>query len=152
MRSVLRRSARTRKPRTPRAPFLLVAARRFFVVGALVAIELPLRLESESNKREHWSTKARRTKRARGLVATYLRPKLNSWKGAPLLVEVTRLAPSRLDGHDNLAASCKACVDGIADALGLASDDDPRIGWAHRQETAGVRTYGVRIVVREVCP
>lgn len=50
-----------------------------------------------------------------------------------LVVHVIRIAPRLLDQHDNLAASAKALIDGIADGLGI-NDRDPRVEWVVSQE------------------
>lgn len=66
----------------------------------------------------------------------------------PALVTITRVAPSSgLDPHDGLPASLKSVVDGIADALGLKSDRDPRVEWQLRQRRGLSRQYGVEIVI-----
>jgi hypothetical protein len=50
----------------------------------------------------------------------------------PLVVTLTRVAPSNgLDG-DNLQGSLKACRDGVADWLGV-DDRDPRVTWLYEQ-------------------
>ncbi len=63
-----------------------------------------------------------------------------------LVVTLTRVAPRVLD-DDNLRTSLKSPRDGVADALGLKSDRDPRIQWLYRESRAGVREYAVVIVV-----
>ena len=50
-----------------------------------------------------------------------------------LVCHVVRVAPRLLDQHDNLAASAKAVIDGIADGLGI-NDRDPRVEWVVSQE------------------
>lgn len=65
----------------------------------------------------------------------------------PAYVTVTRLAPSNgLDPHDGLGAALKGCIDGVADALGLKNDRDPRVKWKLMQERS--KTYGVRVEIR----
>ncbi len=48
-------------------------------------------------------------------------------------ITVTRIAPRKLDEHDNLRTALKSVVDGITEGLGFARDDDPRIVWEYRQ-------------------
>ena len=130
----------------------------------LVDVVLPVKTIPGDNAREHWRTKARRVKHQRGLAGIVLRGALmgildRRGVGA-VLVLLTRLAPSKgLDAHDGLPGSQKAIVDGIADAMGLASDSDPRVMWTYAQEDSRkvpkdsalraslVRGYGVRIQV-----
>lgn len=66
---------------------------------------------------------------------------------AGAIITLTRLAPRELDGHDNLRTALKPTVDGIADALGLKSDRDPRVEWLYAQ--AKSKSYGVAIDYRE---
>jgi hypothetical protein len=112
-----------------------------------------LRLVSSTNAREHWAVKAKRVKHQRGTVALLLRSKALV-TGAALdsfhhVVCVVRIAPRPLDGHDNLRESAKACVDGIADWLGV-KDNDPRVSWEYGQERGKVREYAVRVEILAV--
>lgn len=62
----------------------------------------------------------------------------------PVVVTVRRLAPSQgLDPHDGLGAAMKGVIDGVADALGLKSDRDPRVTWRLDQERGARGYYGV---------
>ena len=64
----------------------------------------------------------------------------------PLVVRVTRVAPSEgLDPHDGLGAALKGCIDGIADALGLKNDRDPRVTFLTDQCRGPKGYYGVEI-------
>ncbi len=103
---------------------------------------IPLRTRSASNLREHWGSRARRTKRersaARLICAAAPRP--------PCIVTLTRLAPRRLD-DDNLASALKGVRDGIADALRV-DDGDPRVVWRYAQRRGGY-AVDVEIASRE---
>lgn len=102
-------------------------------------IELPLRIESVANKREHWSKRAARTKLHRfAAVAVPAHP-------LPCVVTLTRIAPRELDG-DNLQSGFKALRDGIADRLGV-KDNDPRIEWRYRQARGRAKEYAARVEV-----
>lgn len=102
-------------------------------------IELPLRIESTPNRREHWSVKARRTKLERmAMIAVPAHP-------LPCAVTITRIAPRTLDS-DNLAAGCKGVRDGIADRLGV-KDNDPRVTWHYKQARGRAKEYAVRIEI-----
>lgn len=90
-------------------------------------IELPISTVSESNRRDHWATKARRVKAHRN-AAWALCPAYP----LPCIVTLTRVAPRSLDAHDNLRSALKFAVDGIADRLGI-KDNDPRVEWRYAQ-------------------
>lgn len=102
-----------------------------------ITIELPLRIESVANRREHWAARARRTKQHR-IAALAVRP-----HPLPRVVTITRIAPRRLD-DDNLVGGAKALRDGIADRLGV-DDADPRVMWRYAQERGRRKEYAVRI-------
>lgn len=91
----------------------------------------------------------------RGRVATIARGKMRDLRlavGVDVTVIVTRLAPSvGLDAHDNLRTACKPAVDGLADALGVTDDRDPRVAWRYDQRRA---PWGVEVTIapRETCP
>lgn len=90
---------------------------------------LPFHLVPSANAREHWSITARRTREQRGVT----RMRLGMIPGRlPCVVTLTRIGPKALDG-DNLRNACKAVRDGVADALGVKSDADPRITWQYAQ-------------------
>lgn len=102
-------------------------------------IELPLRIESCANKREHWATRARRTKAHRlAALAVPIHP-------LPCIVTLTRVAPRKLD-DDNLASGFKALRDGIADRFGV-DDGDPRIRFKYDQVRGKAKEYAARVHV-----
>lgn len=101
--------------------------------------ELPLRIESVANKREHWSARARRTKMHR-LAALAVPP-----HPLPCVVTLIRVAPRALD-TDNLASGFKALRDGIADRLGVA-DNDPRVTWRYEQTRGKSKEYAARVSI-----
>lgn len=103
-------------------------------------IKLPLRLESEPNKRGHWSGKARRTKALRAAMIA-----LPANLPIPCVVTITRIAPRSLD-DDNMVGAGKGLRDGIADRLGI-DDRDPRVRWVYSQERGRPKEYAVRIQV-----
>jgi hypothetical protein len=116
----------------------------------MIRVEYPTRLVSVLNAREHWSVRAKRTKRERTSAMLMLQ---SAWKfqrpAFPLVVTVTRIAPRSLDSHDNLGASCKATIDSVAEWLGIP-DNDPRVEFKTAQECGKPRFYGVRIEVAHV--
>lgn len=100
-------------------------------------IELPLRIESCANKREHWATRSRRTKQHRlAALAVPAHP-------LPCVVTMVRVAPRALD-DDNLASGFKALRDGIADRLGV-DDRDPRVTWRYEQTRGKAKEYAARV-------
>jgi hypothetical protein len=112
-----------------------------------MTVTLPIRLLSEANVRQHWAEKARRARAQRLATWGAVRaagPGRLRW---PLDVTITRVAPRALD-DDNLRGACKAVRDGIADALGLPSDRDPRVTWLYAQEkSTRPGEYAVRITI-----
>lgn len=119
-----------------------------------VEIEIPVRLVSLLNSREHHMARARRAKQQRSLarlqtIARLCRSPL--WarvaNGCGIVVTITRIGPRELD-DDNLAGSAKHVRDGIADALGI-DDGDKRIVWRYRQaKFAGAARGGYSCAVR----
>lgn len=113
-----------------------------------------LKLPSTANLRTHWAPKAKRAKSqrqmARASVPVSLRNCLDASlypaKESALVVLVVRCAPRTLDRHDNLRSSAKPVIDGVADALGLRDDSDPRVAFVVAQEKgpAAVRFVVVR--------
>lgn len=106
-----------------------------------MTVELPLRIESVANKREHWATKARRTKQHR-MAAMLACPTPHP---LPCVVTLTRVAPRALD-TDNLQSGFKALRDGIADRLGV-KDNDPRVEWRYAQVRGKAKEYAARVAI-----
>lgn len=95
-------------------------------------LELPFVTGSRANdhRSNHWGARARTsaahrmgTQLALGKLRTHLRRQLDP---GGLVVRVVRVAPRRLDSHDNVGMALKAVSDGIADALGV-NDRDHRL-------------------------
>lgn len=106
---------------------------------ARVSLLLPLRIESVANRREHWASRAKRTKAHRA-AALAVQP-----IPLPCVVTMTRIAPRQLD-DDNLRSGFKALRDGIADRLGVP-DNDPRIEWRYGQERGEPKQYAARVTL-----
>lgn len=126
-------------------------------MSVTLCIHLPLKLVNGSNAREaHWGARKRRA--ADHIAAVRMRLAVEPcWPlRLPVQVTVIRIAPSKgLDPHDGLPTSAKHVVDGVALALGLESDRDPRVTWKYEQRRpcpgdAVVKGYGVVVEVREV--
>jgi hypothetical protein len=70
-------------------------------------------------------------------------------RGHGLLVTLTRFSPSNGLDTDNLAASLKHTRDGVAMALGVPNDNDPRFRWHYEQSRSG---YGIHQVGISLIP
>lgn len=125
---------------------------RVGVVPAL-GVFVPLRTISASNAREHWYVRAKRVKRERTAIAWSMREA--SAVGVPTIlaaepvIRLTRVTGPRgrmLDSHDNLRAALKACVDGVADWLGI-NDNDPRVSWYYAQRKGVAWAVEVEVFV-----
>lgn len=95
---------------------------------------LGLRTLSEQNEREHWRTRAKRVKHQKNTVALVLRGSVAHlmMAVAPLVVTMTRVAPSTGLDSDNMVSSQKHVRDAIAKVLGV-DDKDPRVEWVVKQ-------------------
>ena len=111
---------------------------------------IPIRTVSESNQREHWAQRAKRTKRQRQDVFTTLRA--HHWPAPPLpiIIALTRIAPRQLD-QDNLAGALKGVQDAVADWLaggyGTGQDRQPGLRWRYAQHRGSPREYAVEISI-----
>ena len=65
----------------------------------------------------------------------------------PVVVRLTRVAPSNGLDDDNLRPALKSVRDGIADALGV-DDRDPRVSWEYGQLRGRAREYAVEVEIR----
>jgi crossover junction endodeoxyribonuclease RusA len=90
----------------------------------MISIDLPWPpRELHPNARVHWGARARAAKKSRALsgfalLASGIR---RNDPDIPEALKVTAVffPPSRRGDEDNMLASCKAYLDGIADALGV---------------------------------
>lgn len=106
----------------------------------MITYDLPLRIESTPNKREHWAKRAQRTKLHR-FAALAVQP-----HPVPCVVRLVRIAPRALDDDNNIAGF-KALRDGIAKRLGV-DDADPRVRWEYGQERGRAKEYAVRVEIK----
>jgi hypothetical protein len=108
----------------------------------VLKLTLPLRTVSGMNAREHPMARHRRVKKERAAVAWLLNGK--PVPPLPVVVTMTRLAPSSGLDDDNLASAMKPVRDEIARWLGV-DDRSPQVRWmpAQRREKA----WGVEISV-----
>jgi hypothetical protein len=112
---------------------------------------LPLTIESEGNKNDHWTKKRKRKKIQKASIKILI---CNTKIKPPCTVTLTRIAPRTLDEHDNLRTALKWAVDIVADILipGLRpgrADGSKDIKWEFKQEYGGVRIYGLKIELQQ---
>lgn len=124
----------------------------------MISVVIPIRTSnplngSQGRTRGGNIARARQRKAQRGatklMVESHMRAGGSRSIWAPALVTVTRIAPRQLDAHDGLRAALKGVVDGIADALGLASDRDERVTWEYGQRRGKPWEYAVEIRIEE---
>lgn len=128
----------------------MTIARVYSHVGhCSVEVEIPVRIVSEMNSRDHWRTVRKRARDQHAAVFYSLgnfREILRSIAAAnekAIVVTFTRLGPGRFD-DDNLAAGFKFCRDQVAKLFSL-DDGDARFQWRYRQEKC--RTHSARVSI-----
>lgn len=114
-----------------------------------VVLTIPLRTKSEANCFEHWRLKHKRHKAQQSAVALALKP-VRSKIQLPCKILLTRIAPNKLDKHDNLPMSFKYIVDACCAIItgnftSGKADSDERISIAYDQIDS--KSYGIRIEV-----
>jgi hypothetical protein len=106
-------------------------------------IEIPIRIESTLNKREHWAMRSRRASKHREHTVWALKAAKMPDACLPKVVKLIRIAPRSLD-TDNLAGGLKSVRDGVADWLHI-NDNDPRVSWQYGQRKGKPKQYAVEI-------
>jgi len=101
---------------------------------------LPLRTGLGLNSREHYMVRKRRVANERQAVAYVLGPQVKPTP--PLIVTLTRIAPSNGLDDDNLAGSLKSVRDQVAEWLGVDDRDRKTVRYEYEQERG---PWGVRI-------
>lgn len=121
---------------------------------SLLRLEIPMRLPSAANLREHWRVRAKRVKSQRAVVRLAMRAGCMrgptgldasigvAMQGEPLVVRLTRISPRKLDS-DNLSSAFKAIRDQVAAELGI-DDGSDAIEWLYAQEPG---RPGIRIEI-----
>ena len=108
-------------------------------------VVLPIRTSSiNRTSGEHWSRRAKRANAQRTAAYMALLTQV-PLPALPVVVKLTRVGKRPLDSHDNLRASLKNVVDGIADAYGVR-DDDARIEWVYGEQERG--DYAVKVKIQ----
>ena len=121
----------------------------------ILSLSMSLRLVAETNKREHWATKAKRVK-AQRLATAWALAALPGHRAAVrdaivaggLVVTIRRVAPRSLDPLENLPASMKAVADEIAEWVGEDDRKGSRLRFVPDQRRGGVGEYAVEIEMR----
>lgn len=112
-------------------------------------VEIPMKIISEANTSSHWAAKGARVKKVKKIIKMML---ARCDVKPPCLVKLTRVAPRKLDEHDNLPAAFKYVIDAIADFLvpGKApgfADSCKDIKWELCQEKGEPKTYQLRVEI-----
>jgi hypothetical protein len=108
---------------------------------------VPLRTVSELNTREHWTTTYRRRQDEEQVVAVAMQNNLRGRQvEMPCVVKLTRIAPRRLDSHDNLRSAFKATADFISRKLGV-NDGDGSITWEYDQVAGQPKQYAIKVSI-----
>lgn len=111
----------------------------------MIVVTVPIRIESlNKTYSEHWRTRSKRNTSHRAAVWFSLKAAKAAHDLAPCVVTLTRIAPRRVDAHENLRAGFKSAVDAVADWIGL-DDADERIEWRYAQRRGGVMEYAAEI-------
>lgn len=119
-----------------------------------IILELPIKTVSEANNFDHWTRKYKR-KNAQSIAIRWAYNQLNEPKlPENCIVELTRIAPRKLDKEDNLPFCFKHIKDVIADLIrpGLRpgrADDNQKISWIYKQEKGKPKEYAIRIRIIE---
>lgn len=136
----------TPKRKTP--PLLIGPLAHVDLNAREIVLRVPLKLESEANRRGQWFVHdARRKKQrvsVRALFSVLPRGLRLPFFGV-FVVTITRIAPRFLD-TDNLASSAKAVRDEVASCLGVSDGPHGLVRWEYSQESEG-KLYGCEIKI-----
>ena len=115
-------------------------------------ITWPMKLESRTNQREHWSKQWRRDKHQKDIVRQLLLTKRLELPHGPWDIFLIRIKPEdrrvKFLDSDNLQASFKAIRDQVADWLGIDDGDESAASWNYSQETGPEYAIEVEIATR----
>jgi hypothetical protein len=112
-----------------------------------VALTLPLRVQSEMNRREHWAARDKRRAQQRTVTLALLRTEVGRIAPQPVVVTLTRIGRRRMDS-DNATVACKFVRDAIAEWLGCDDGDEARVRWEYAQRVE--RRYAVHVAIRKM--
>lgn len=112
---------------------------------------IPIKVESESNLREHWRAKHGRKKKQQAATLLCMRQVFRP-AAPPFMVRLTRVAPKRYPRRldpGNLEGSFKHVQDAIAAELGVDDGDASKIRFSYHQRTDGDE-YAVQVEISEL--
>lgn len=111
-----------------------------------ITVNIPLRLGTGQNMREHHMVRTKRVKSERHAVAWATNAKPRPPSTIPLVVHMVRVSPGtvKLD-DDNLVGAWKSCRDQLADWLGR-DDGHDSVTWTYGQRKG---PWGVEITISE---
>ncbi len=92
---------------------------------------MPIRTAPGMNVREHWAVRSKRVKSEREATGYVLRGCIKP--AIPVVVTLTRSAPSNGLDDDNLAGALKGVRDAVAEWLGVDDRDRTRVRYAYEQ-------------------
>ena len=116
----------------------------------MIVVTLPLVTVSESNRRDHWTVRAKRSRDNRAVARVmFAKARFEStgqiYLGCDAVVTLIRISPRELD-DDNLRGALKHVRDGVADRLGI-DDRDPRVEWRYAQRKGKQKAVEVELGV-----
>ena len=112
--------------------------------------EIGFRTRNLLNGTWRWRDVYRYKREAKAFTAADWRIQLGYWRPRlPCKVTLTRIAPRKMDSHDNLRAAMKPIVDTLAAIIGV-DDGDPQVTWDYDQARGEPRTYAVRVEIKEL--
>jgi hypothetical protein len=111
-----------------------------------LAIALPIRTESELNRRDHWRAAGARKKAQQREVEIGLRALFRFFRiELPCVVRLTRIGAELLD-DDNLASAFKAIRDQVAKLIKV-DDGSDMVRWRYDQVADRRYGYGIKIEI-----
>jgi hypothetical protein len=114
-----------------------------------LTFEVPVKLISEANQREHWAIKNKRKKHQQAVVHYALAGLKRDIPAFPVHVVITRVGVRKLDS-DNLAGSCKHVQDAIAKCMGVDDGDERKVRWVYEQRKGLPKQYLLEVRIDEV--
>lgn len=111
-----------------------------------LTFEVPVKLISEANQREHWAIKNKRKKaQQRAVELTWLAGRYRV--APPVCITLTRVGVRRLD-PDNLAGSCKHVQDALAKCIGVDDGDFRKVRWIYEQRKGSPKQYLLEVCIQ----
>lgn len=115
----------------------------------MIRFDVPVKLISEANKREHYMVRHKRKKdQQRAVAYSWIAAGIGHFFVFPVVVTMTRIGVRKLD-PDNLAGSFKHVQDQIARELGVDDGDESRVRWIYQQRKGAPKQYGLEVSIDE---